>query len=1613
MMNQSNSRRQTLPMFRSELVAAILYVSVFWITLEPYVGLKAAYVPDAFGSPTWVALSGEPSQPDFLPLLGDVDLNGIPDWQDQFNDMAAQGMFTFWPGKSSVVSGIDTIFNAQWLASLNDVDGDLLPDEIDPYPQDSSNGSFYWHGGTFEMNGIVHLFRSGWYAGVVDDNNSNGMPDSVEDWFTNPSAHGTLQHWGGGTLIINGEPNTYGPVDYYAPAFSDADADGLPDELDAYPTDYWNGSNYEWLGGEFYIDGQLVQFTQDVYPGHFADSDADGIPDGIDPWGMDASNNTSWWAGGQFQVDGVAQTFAGQFHRADATDSDADGIPDDIDPLPYDIWNNHTFYWEGGTFIINNQEQVFTAGSYVGLGLDSDGDGIPDSLDPYPDQSNNANVSDQFYWAGEYFVIDNQEQFIGGTTYQGSWFDADGDGIPDQADPYPNDYENNSSSPEQYYWAGGTYLIDNITSVFQGAYYPGTWSDQDSDGIPDGLDPYSSDSANGNSTYYWAGGTFRINNVDQTFSGEIFSGTWSDQDEDGIPDVVDPYSVDNANGNSPTVTFDWVGGTFRVNNADQWFSSGTFDGSWSDQDMDGIPDIADQYPTDTRNGNDTFEWGGGTFRVNDSDQFFAPGTYQGTWIDSDGDGMPDLLDSYPSDSGNGNSQFYWNGGEYRIANSGTFFAAGFYSGSWSDQDGDGIPDIVDPFQNDSSNGCTEFWWQGGQFTINSISTSYTPGYYFGLWSDVDGDGIPDSVDPYINDANNGNGFYPPITFYWSGGTYFVDGQEVVWQAGEYEGVWSDIDSDGLPDSLDYRVNDPANNSELWAGGMFSIGGIAVSMESRWHRADSGDSDSDGIPDDLDPYPSDSLNNDGFTWPSDSPVSYTINNQSQQFSPIHYGGVWMDSDNDSIPDVADPLPADRFNGNDSDGDTLPDSVEFEYPGVFSMMDPADADLVRSDGVTYKQAYQWHPLIPLTQVLTLTLDSDADVIPDVFEIVNGLNPRDDADALASKVGDYVTNVEKYQHEINIDTIVSPSQIEDLFGQPFSEFINRRLSHLSNAENDWDGDGVSNVDELLVFSTQPRNLSSCPSSEQIKSAFATCGISETTLLNYRHILYSPPQTSSSGGSPSGSLQNVLTAPLAGSPLDLTTYSGPSSHLLSGHPVSLEPPALSSISNDVVAGVGGAFEVSPDGSANFSIPIVLPKGTGGMEPQIALAYDSDGPDGVMGTGWSVAGLGVISRGGATHPKDGVSTGVNFNNDDRFFFNGERLVFVRNGSESSRTAEQVKTGGLINGDEFRTELNQFSRIIYGVVGSIDYWTVETKGGIKFTFGGSLDSRVTPGVAGQQKALTWAVNRAEDLVGNYFTVKYQRDTAPELNNALYLDFVPSEIQYTGNERVGISPFIQLKFNYGARTQSTSAYIKRGVVRASKRLESIAIRTSQDSGGIASFPSNPDRYYQLSYETSPTTGRPRLSMVQEYFATGSGFTPSLPTTIEWESGNPGWSQQDTNGWQIPPLSDPTFGDNGFRLIDMNADGIDDIVSQHYPGRKYVKSAKPSLGIRPSDGPHFISSMNAPTSFAYRGTSQGFINLSPDKSWIPPVNISGYYSNVATELVDLNGDGLVDIVSGGVS
>jgi hypothetical protein len=299
------------------------------------------------------------------------------------------------------------------------------------------------------------------------------------------------------------------------------------------------------------------------------------------------------------------------------------------------------------------------------------------------------------------------------------------------------------------------------------------------------------------------------------------------------------------------------------------------------------------------------------------------------------------------------------------------------------------------------------------------------------------------------------------------------------------------------------------------------------------------------------------------------------------------------------------------------------------------------------------------------------------------------------------------------------------------------------------------------------------------------------------------------------------------------------------------------------------GDFGVTPTGGAHYTIPIVVAPGTAGMVPSLSLEYSSETGGssngwlgaGLLGVGWTLAGLPAIGRCPQTVAQDGVVGSITYTSTDRFCFEGQRLVAI-SGNYGA------------DGTQYRTEIESFSLIIsHGVVGTGSaagpaWWEVHTKAGQVMQFGNTADSRILAPSTGA--ARSWAVNQVSDTKGNYYSVIYNNDTT---NGQAY----PVTINYTANAIAGLQPYNSVQFTYSPPPPSSSArpdivpiYQAGSLMKTTVRLTNV-----QTYAGTQLV-----RNYTLAYQQGSTTGRSQLSSVT---LCGGDGTCLPATTFTWQNG----------------------------------------------------------------------------------------------------------------------------------
>lgn len=166
---------------------------------------------------------------------------------------------------------------------------------------------------------------------------------------------------------------------------------------------------------------------------------------------------------------------------------------------------------------------------------------------------------------------------------------------------------------------------------------------------------------------------------------------------------------------------------------------------------------------------------------------------------------------------------------------------------------------------------------------------------------------------------------------------------------------------------------------------------------------------------------------------------------------------------------------------------------------------------------------------------------------------------------------------------------------------------------------------------------------------------------------------------------------------------------------------------------GIGEKF--SPDlhtGTGNFTVPIALPPGRNGFQPELSLVYSTGNGNGLFGLGWSLSIPGASRKTSKGVPRYGSA--------DVFVLSGaEDLVPVESGVESNRY--RPRTEGL------------FARIEHHTDGG-DYWKVCSKDGLVSYYGtdpidrqADADPALVVGPNGQD-IFAWKLTKTEDPFKN-------------------------------------------------------------------------------------------------------------------------------------------------------------------------------------------------------------------------------------------------------------------------
>lgn len=414
--------------------------------------------------------------------------------------------------------------------------------------------------------------------------------------------------------------------------------------------------------------------------------------------------------------------------------------------------------------------------------------------------------------------------------------------------------------------------------------------------------------------------------------------------------------------------------------------------------------------------------------------------------------------------------------------------------------------------------------------------------------------------------------------------------------------------------------------------------------------------------------------------------------------------------------------------------------------------------------------------------------------------------------------------------------------------------------------------------------------------------------------------------------------------------------------------------------------------GALVYSFPITVALGRNGMQPDLALAYNSGAASeqgSIFGAGWS----------------------INIPSIERINRNGTNSLYTDNYFTSSLTGELVN----ISGSSYGSKVDNGEFMTYNLVGNV--WTVKDKKGTVYTFGSTASAR-QDNPNDSTKIYKWMLEEIRDRNDNYIKYQYTKNLG---------QIYPSRITYTGN---GITDGIfDVEFTIESRSDAQLSYKTGFGVTTGYRVSEIKVEENNTWA----------RKYAISYTSGDNDSRSVINTITE--SGQDGTVVSIPAfDLDYQANSSVSFTQDTN-WSIPVYLSHDNQDMGSRLVDVNGDGLTDII-------KLLKSANPTPDVKEiylntGSGWSLASGWTIPSSFFFvnhAGASEGgqiadvngdqlpdlIIGIpSPDTkkvylhtgtgwvedtNWVLPIylNNSTISEDSGVRLFDANGDGLTDII-----
>ncbi|MEL6545083.1 MAG: FG-GAP-like repeat-containing protein, partial [Myxococcota bacterium] len=390
---------------------------------------------------------------------------------------------------------------------------------------------------------------------------------------------------------------------------------------------------------------------------------------------------------------------------------------------------------------------------------------------------------------------------------------------------------------------------------------------------------------------------------------------------------------------------------------------------------------------------------------------------------------------------------------------------------------------------------------------------------------------------------------------------------------------------------------------------------------------------------------------------------------------------------------------------------------------------------------------------------------------------------------------------------------------------------------------------------------------------------------------------------------------------------------------PIDFLPPVGS---NTPVGTLPGDHQMSPTGGLSYSIPLSVPPGFRGLEPQLSLTYRSGSGSGIAGRGFHLDGLSRLHRCSRLKVGDLLLPRVRrASKDDGLCLDGVPLVLVsgnygENGSTyylESDEGTTLQANGTCQ--DFDTP-NPLRPDRSQALGSACHFEAKLRDGTVMTYGsfsGPECARVHPISSSDVYAprIEWPLTKVVDRGGNRMNIQYT--PAIDEDDAQTIDArrcLPDRISYGGNLSLARDHDRHVEFDYTSFDHEGRSTAFLGGVRRSRNLFLRHVRTlvGPEVGGAAV-----KRYDVVYNHDEPSTAHdgweppreaPRVREIAECDDTGACFPP---TRFEF------WPSALSDDYRSRSVSEmtsyrgaPSPSNDIVVQGDFNGDGRSDFVTQ---------------------------------------------------------------------------------------